>query len=104
MKATYIEEHRQRVRESHADVSGELNPFYGKHHSNENKLQHGIFMKQYYREHEHHLLNIPRTGEVKQRLREVMLSQPTITCPHCNKIGKRLSMYRWHFDNCKLKK
>jgi len=23
------------------------------------------------------------------------------TCPHCGKIGKSPSMFRWHFDNCK---
>jgi hypothetical protein len=23
------------------------------------------------------------------------------TCPHCGKVGKGASMFRWHFDNCK---
>lgn len=23
------------------------------------------------------------------------------TCPHCNKTGQKISMYRYHFDNCK---
>ena len=26
-----------------------------------------------------------------------------ITCPHCEKVGARNTMPRWHFDNCKLK-
>jgi hypothetical protein len=30
-----------------------------------------------------------------------MLNQPTLTCPHCNKIGKGRIMLRWHMDNCK---
>lgn len=27
----------------------------------------------------------------------------SVTCPHCNKEGKKNAMYRWHFDNCKNK-
>ena len=26
-----------------------------------------------------------------------------VTCPHCGKVGTKLIMSRWHFDNCKLK-
>jgi hypothetical protein len=26
-----------------------------------------------------------------------------IDCPHCGKIGAIAMMYRWHFNNCKLK-
>lgn len=26
-----------------------------------------------------------------------------ITCPYCNKTGRKSSMIRWHFDNCKFK-
>jgi hypothetical protein len=26
-----------------------------------------------------------------------------ITCPHCNKIGNKGAMLRWHMDNCKFK-
>lgn len=28
---------------------------------------------------------------------------PNKTCPHCQKVGKGVTMYRWHFDNCKYK-
>ena len=27
----------------------------------------------------------------------------TLTCPHCNKVGRGGNMKRYHFDNCKLK-
>jgi hypothetical protein len=30
------------------------------------------------------------------------ISQQLVTCPHCNQVGGN-AMYRWHFDNCKLK-
>lgn len=26
-----------------------------------------------------------------------------VQCPHCNKMGNKPTMKRWHFDNCKLK-
>ena len=31
-------------------------------------------------------------------------SKPKISCPYCTKNGQASNMYRWHFDNCKLKK
>lgn len=30
-------------------------------------------------------------------------SQIKLTCPHCDKIGSKNNMNRWHFDNCKLR-
>ena len=32
-----------------------------------------------------------------------MVSKIQVECPYCNKIGQRAIMYRWHFNNCKLK-
>ena len=26
--------------------------------------------------------------------------QDEVECPHCGKIGQRIAMLRWHFDNC----
>lgn len=26
-----------------------------------------------------------------------------VTCPHCGKVGAKMAMMRWHFDNCKEK-
>ena len=28
-------------------------------------------------------------------------SKQIYECPHCNKIGKGATMFRWHYDNCK---
>lgn len=46
-----------------------------------------------------------RTIEEKMLISKRMLGkkEPTITCPHCYKVGGRGSMTRWHFDNCKKK-
>jgi hypothetical protein len=51
----------------------------------------------------HHLLG----GEnARQRVADGthhFLNPPTHTCPYCNKEGKGGAMFRFHFDNCKLK-
>lgn len=26
----------------------------------------------------------------------------TVQCPHCHKVGNRIVMHRWHFNNCKF--
>lgn len=44
--------------------------------------------------------------ETKQKMRESSSKgkkQKKITCPHCKKQGGLAAMFRWHFDNCKLK-
>ena len=30
------------------------------------------------------------------------ISQPKLTCPHCNRTGGSGGMQQWHFDNCKF--
>jgi len=51
----------------------------------------------------HHLLG----GEIQRQLvkdgTHHLLNPPTHICPHCNKVGKGGAMFRFHFDNCKLK-
>ena len=39
----------------------------------------------------------------RQKLSATAKNRPQVQCPHCNKIGVRNSMLRWHFDNCKRK-
>lgn len=41
--------------------------------------------------------------ERKQYMRNKLtgIKHGLITCPHCNKIGGKTTMRRWHFDNCK---
>jgi hypothetical protein len=63
--------------------TGELNPFYGKSHSQETLMK----------------LKKPKTEEAKKKYREA--SRPITECPHCGKIGQVSIMKRWHFDNCK---
>jgi hypothetical protein len=38
-----------------------------------------------------------KTGKLKNLRRNI------VSCPHCNKSGDASGMYRWHFDNCKVK-
>jgi hypothetical protein len=39
--------------------------------------------------------NLKRAQKLKNKKR------PTLTCPHCGKLGGVGNMGRWHFDNCK---
>lgn len=41
------------------------------------------------------------TQEHKDKMR--VASQKQVKCPHCDKIGARIAMGRWHFNNCKNK-
>jgi len=36
-----------------------------------------------------------------KKLPQMARTHKELTCPHCNKVGKGVLMYRWHFDNCK---
>jgi hypothetical protein len=47
--------------------------------------------------------NRRRTGLKHKPHKNIGSKQNITKCPHCNKEGGISSMYRWHFDNCKLK-
>jgi len=34
---------------------------------------------------------------------KLKVSKPIVTCSHCGQSGGEGAMYRWHFDNCKMK-
>lgn len=61
----------------------ELNPFYGKKHSEETLLK----------------LKKPKSEEAKKKYKEA--KRPIAECPHCKKVGHLAIMKRWHFDKCK---
>ncbi len=37
----------------------------------------------------------------KKQLHSKKRANTIVCCPHCDKEGKKIIMYRWHFDNCK---
>jgi group I intron endonuclease len=45
---------------------------------------------------------LPRKYKSNRKTRD-QIEFEIITCPFCNKLGKKNAMMRWHFDNCKLK-
>lgn len=63
---------------------GELNPFYGKQHSEDTKQK----------------MRKPKSKEAIQRYKEAV--RPIGICPHCGKSGHLAIMKRWHFDKCKF--
>lgn len=109
------------------NMSGENNPFYGKRHSAEsnekNRLAH---TGKLHSDNSIEKMIKSRTGKPckesaklkisianknkrksdihKLHLKEAKSNQIILTCPHCLKSSKGAAvMYRWHFDNCKLK-
>lgn len=49
--------------------------------------------------------NAMKNPEYRKRVSEGWNKVKIVTCPHCGKEGKSSGcMYKWHFDNCKLKK
>lgn len=48
----------------------------------------------------------PQTAEHSRKISESKkdIPQKQVVCPHCSKSGGISMMYRWHFDNCKLRK
>lgn len=69
--------------------SGEGNPMYGKSHWNIHSEEEKEKIK----------------DQVSKTLKETYLKFPRtynkVTCPHCNKIGGKPGMTRYHFNNCK---
>lgn len=61
----------------------ELNPFYGKKHSEETLAK----------------MRGPKADTSNMTFRKN--NSTKITCPHCGKEGQLTNMKRWHFDNCK---
>lgn len=67
---------------------GDKNPMYGRR---------GELAPAYGRTGENHPMFGKKNPNLSLKCKEV------VTCPHCGKIGQRSGMYRWHFNNCKLK-
>ena len=62
---------------------GELNPMFGKKHTEESKQKMARFGS-----------SNPMFGK-KFKMKE-------LTCPHCGKVGGQGGMKRYHFDNCRV--
>ena len=104
--------------------TGELNPFYGKKHSDSSRKLMSEKAKVKAPMSDETKIKIsnyqkgkPKSEETKQKMRKPKpegfseklsnfykgKKQPTTVCNHCEKIGSVSNMKRWHFDNCKLK-
>lgn len=81
----HIEKRASKIRGSNHPFYGksELNPFYGKHHSEETLKK----------------LRKPKSNTDNMSFR--LNNSIKVSCPHCNKEGQLTNMKRWHFNNCK---
>lgn len=68
---------------------------------NNRKLNHSKKMNEYYT---NNLLTIGKKMPYrKNRKKRDPIIYDLVTCPFCNKEGKKNAMMRWHFSNCKNK-
>jgi len=72
----FSEEHRKKISDNHADISGFNNPMYGKKF----------------------------TSEHRKKISEAAKNRPKKICEHCRKSISPTNYSRWHGENCKMKK
>jgi hypothetical protein len=117
-------EHKQKMKDNHADFSGGNNPMYGRSAIKENKLRwynngektiyvtlgtqpDGYVSGRIGKKHK-----TPRSEEHKKKISEFNSGNAYLkgykyeikTCPHCGISGGGGNMTRHHFDNCRSKR
>jgi hypothetical protein len=116
----YTEERRARLSDR---MSGENHPMYGKKGSNAgkkipaiSKRMSGVNNPMYGTRRpdasaKFTEMNKNRIGEANHMYGKIGIDNPNygqvrevVQCPHCDKIGGKPSMLRWHFENCNKKK
>jgi hypothetical protein len=111
--------------------AGELNPFYGKKHTEEYKQRQSSLLKtknttpkktrlgekhtiktvelmsrvrkEWMANNEHPMLGVKRTKEMRLNSSQGALTQQKAKCIHCGIITIPGNIKRWHNDNCKKK-
>ena len=97
MSVDQLNEHKKKLS---ARMSGKNNPMWGKPHyyaKTETEIQ------QWKDNISKGAKGKPKSDATKERMRKPKGPQLTATCPHCNKVGGKSNMTRFHFDKCKLK-
>lgn len=108
---TFTAEEYNVARTKHSEIhsalmSGENNPFFGKHHTSESltkmssakkgKTYEEIFGEDYAKQ--------MREKRSAEQLGIKKGKQHLVTCPHCSTVGGFGIMKRWHGDNCRSRK
>ncbi|AUS02988.1 HNH nuclease [Vibrio phage 2.275.O._10N.286.54.E11] len=123
-------EHIQAIKDAN---TGENNYFYGKKHTEETKavMSEKATARANTKEHKERMSKLHKgktmsdeacnkiseankgennsmfgqthSEDAKQKIRDAIAAQPQVTCPHCEKQGKKGAMQRWHFDRCRNK-
>jgi hypothetical protein len=80
---------------------GENNPMYGKHHTDDWKEAHSIYMKNYYKNNDNYWKGKSWDGERLENLKNSLKNQPKVVCEYCNKLTTKGNYARWHGKKCK---
>jgi hypothetical protein len=110
--------------------AGELNPFYGKKHTEEYKQRLSdllktkdcrqkttnlgkkfpesgpkisAFRKEYYKTHKSPMFGVKATEEQKQKYSEAAINQTKYKCLYCDVVTIPGNLARWHNNNCQNK-
>jgi hypothetical protein len=111
-KTGELSPHYGKKRPQHSKkMAGLNNPMYGKSQPEYIKIKHSERMKgsvphnqgKTYEE----TYGAKKADILKERLRQINLGKKVpvvlVECPHCKKVGNKIPMARWHFENCKFK-
>ena len=100
----YATAREQNAKNHSIRMSGELNPFHNKKHSESTKETMSLAKKgKTYEE----IFGIEKAKEMRERRRnenfiKLYKPQEKTICPHCGVSGGKGVMHRWHGERCKL--
>lgn len=75
---------------------GEKNPYYGKKHSIETRTRMSKSNSKPHTEERKKNISLSKVGK------KILFEK--VECPHCNKIGSKNLMKRYHFEKCRILK
>jgi len=116
--------HSEEIKQKMRGRTGEKHPMFGKPKSdyvklmiskaNSGKIRTEEFKKRVSEKLKGRVFSFEHLQKISQSLKGKKFTQEhkdklsvsskeIVKCPHCDKIGARIAMKRWHFDNCKNK-
>lgn len=90
-------ETKQKISEANTGrLIGANNPMFGKTHSDDALVKISNAAKG-------RIVTDDQKASVSAKMKLVKANEPDHVCPHCGTVGRSPSVFRYHFDRCKLK-